>query len=162
VSVAQIPIKETEKTMKGNFMKNRKTVTKLAFSLAILLTLDALEAQAKTAPVYVSFAPVGLTMNQTARVNLVNLGVPNGVLIRWSFIDATGLILAQSTAVLQIGKTVSVDFKRQSPMSEARTEVQAQVEILTPEVPSESLRLSVEVFNNDSGATTVCMGAAAP
>ena len=143
-------------------MKNRKTITKLAFSLAILLTLDALEAQAKTAPVYVSFPPVGLTMNQTARINLVNLGVPNGMLISWSFIDATGLILAQSTAVLQIGKTVSVDFKRQSPMSGARTEVQAQVEILTPEIPSESLRLSVEVFNNDSGATTVCMGAAAP
>jgi hypothetical protein len=101
-------------------------------------------------------------MNQTARVNLVNLGVANGMLIRWSFIDATGLILAQSTAILQMGKIVSVDFKRQGPISQVRTELQAQVEILTPEVPSQSLRLSVEVFNNNSGATTVCMGAAAP
>ena len=148
--------------MKCNSVKNRKPITKLALSLAILLTLGALEAQAKTVPVYVTFAQVGITMNQTARVNLVNLGAPNGMLIRWSFIDATGLILAQSTAVLQMGKIVSVDFKRQGSNTQVRTEVQTQVEILTPEVPSESLRLSVEVFNNDSGATMVCMGVAAP
>jgi len=116
--------------MKDNFMKNRKTITKLTVSLAILLTLGTLEAQAKTPPVNVSFAPVGLTMNQTARVNLVNLGVPNGMLIRWSFIDATGVILAQSTAVLQMGKIVSVDFKRQGPLSPVRTEVQARLRSL--------------------------------
>jgi hypothetical protein len=39
--------------------------------------------------------------------------------------------------------------------------VRAQLEIVTPGVPSESLRRSLEVFNNDTGATTVCMGGAA-
>jgi len=143
-------------------MKNQHPLTKLTLLLAMLLTLGATHAQAKILPVSISFAPVGITMNQTARINLVNLDVPNGMLIRWHVIDATGLTLAQSTAILQMGKIVSVDFKRPGPISQVRAEVQAQVEILTPGVPSQSLRLSLEVFNNDSGATTVCIGGATP
>jgi len=142
-------------------MKNRNPITKLGLLLAMLLTLGATQAQAKILPVSISFAPVGITMNQTARLNLVNLDVPNGMIIRWNFIDAAGVTLAQSAVILQMGKIVSVDFKRPGdPASQIRAEVRVQVEIFTPEVPSESLRRSLEVFNNDSGATTVCMGAA--
>ena len=43
-----------------------------------------------------------------------------------------------------------------------RAEVRAQVDIVTPGVPSEGLRRSLEVFNNDTGATSVLMGGAAP
>ena len=144
-------------------MKNRNPITKLGLLLAIFLTLGTTQAQAKILPVSISFAPVGITMNQTARLNLVNLDVPNGMIIRWNFIDAAGVTLAQSAVILQMGKIVSVDFKRPGdPISQIRAEVRAQVEIFTPGVPSESLRRSLEVFNNDSGATTVCIGAAGP
>ena len=71
------------------------------------MTVGAARAQADILPgVSISFAPVGLTMNQTARLNLINTGVPNGMLINWRFIDASGLALAQSLVTLPLGKIV--------------------------------------------------------
>jgi hypothetical protein len=133
----------------------------LMLLFGVLLTLGAARAQADILPgVSISFAPVGITMNQTARINLVNIDVPNGMLISWQFIDSSSLTLAQSTVSLPLGKIVSVDFRPQG--GPLRAVVRAQVDIVTPNVPSESLRRSLEVFNNDIGATTVCMRDAAP
>jgi hypothetical protein len=143
-------------------MRNRNLLTKLTLLVAVLLTLGAARAQANILPgVSISFAPVGITMNQTARVNLVNIDVPNGMLVSWRFIGVTGLTLAQVTVTLPMGKIVSVDFKRPGDPIQSRAEVRAQVDIVNPGVPSESLRRSLEVFNNDTGATTVCIGGAA-
>ena len=145
-------------------MKKQNPLTKLTLLLAVLLTLGAARAQADILPgVSISFAPVGITMDQTARLNFVNIDVPNGMLIHWRFIDANGLTLAQSVVTLPLGKIISVDFRRPGdPIAQSRAEVRAQVDIVTPGIPSESLRRSLEVFNNDTGATTVCMGGAAP
>jgi hypothetical protein len=153
--------------MKGNqaIMKIQNPLTKPTLLLALLLTLGATRAQADILPgVSINFAPVGLTMDQTARLNLVNIGVPNGMLISWSFIDANGVTLAQSSATLPLGKIVSVDFRRQTGPGPTylRAEVRAQVDIISAGIPSESLRRTLEVFNNDTGATTLCMGGAAP
>jgi len=152
-------------------MKNQKPLTKLTLLFAVLLTVGATQAQADILPgVSITFAPVGLTRDQTARLNLVNIAVPNGMLVSWRFIDATGLTLAQSVVTLPLGKIVSVDYRRSGsplppntdPPEQIRAEVRAQVDIINPSVPSESLRRSLELFNNDTGATTVCMGGAAP
>jgi hypothetical protein len=152
-------------------MKNGNPLTKLKL-LAVLLTLGLAVAQADIlAGVSIGFAPVGLTMDQTARLNLVNIGVPNGILITWRFMDASGAVITkpQEQLFLPFGKIVSVDFKRHldplpktDPAGQLRAEVRAEIEILTPGVLSESLRRSLEVFSNDTGATTVCMGGAAP
>ena len=86
-------------------MKKRNLLTKLSLLLAVLLTLGAARTQADILPgVSIGFAPVGLTMSQTARLNLVNSDVPNGMLVTWRFIDASGLTLAQSTVSLTMGK----------------------------------------------------------
>jgi hypothetical protein len=150
-------------------MKRRNPLTKLTVLLAVLLTLGAARVQADILPgVTIGFAPVGITMDQTARLNLVNIDVPNGMFINWRFIDASGLTLAQSTVMLPMGKIVSVDFRRPGvPLPPntpdlIRAEVRAQIQIVSAGIPSESLRRSLEVFNNDTGATTVCMGGAAP
>jgi hypothetical protein len=66
-------------------MKNQNPLTKLTLLLAMLLTLGATQTQAKILPVSISFAPVGITMDQTERLNLVNMDVLNGMLIRRSF-----------------------------------------------------------------------------
>ena len=112
--------------------------------------------------VSVSFAPVGLTLDQTARLNLVNMNTPNGITVSWRFMDAQGTVLAQSSTTLGVGKIVSVDFKRHSLPGESpvqlRAEVQVQVDIITYGVPSDGLRRSLEVFNNYTGETTVYMG----
>ena len=150
-------------------MKKRKPLAKLRLLLAVLLTLNACQAQGDILPgVTISFAPVGITMYQTARLNFVNNDVPNGMLINWRFVDASGVTLAQSTVMLPLGKIVSVDFRRPgvplppNPPDPIRAEVRAQVQIVSAGIPSESLRRSLEVFNNDTGATTVCMSAVAP
>jgi hypothetical protein len=112
----------------------------------------------------INFAPVGLTTSQTARLNLVNMDVPNGITVSWRFIDASGITLAQSVTTLSMGKTASVDYKRhpdplpgESP-EQLRAEVRVQLDIFTYGVSSDSLRRSLEVFDNFSGATTVYMG----
>ena len=149
-------------------MKNRNPLTKLTLLFVVLLTLGAARAHADILPgVSISFAPVGLTMDQTAQLNFVNIGVPNGMFINWRFIDASGLTLAQAAVMLPMGKIVSVDFRRPGgPLPPntpdlIRAEVRAQVQVVNPGIPSESLRRSLEVFNNNTGATTVCMGGAA-
>ena len=150
-------------------MKKRNPLAKLTLVFALLLTLGAARAQADILPgVTISFAPIGLTMDQTARLNFVNNDVPNGMLINWRFIDASGFTLAQSTVMLPLGKIVSVDFRRPGvPLPPntpdlIRAEVRAQVQIVSAGIPSESLRRSLEIFNNNTGATTVYMGGATP
>jgi len=114
----------------------------------------------------ISFAPVGLTLDQTARLNLVNMNVANGITVSWRFMDAKGSILTQSSTTLGVGKIVSVDFKRPTdplpgapgePPVQLRAEVQVQIDIMTFGVPSDGLRRSLEVFNNYTGDTTVYM-----
>lgn len=150
-------------------MKNQNPRTGFMLLVALLLTLGATQAQADILPgAVIGFAPVGITMDQTARLNLLNNDVPNGMLVNWRFIDASGATLAQSSVMLPPGKIVSVDYRRHGdplpPKSDTpdtmRAEVRVQVEIANPGVPSESLRRSLEVFNNDTGTTTVCMGGA--
>ena len=152
-------------------MKNRSLLAKVTLLFAALLTLGAARSQADILPgVSISFAPVGITMDQTARLNLVNVGVPNGMLVSWRFIDATGFTLAQSAVTLPLGKIVSVDFRRPGdplppntyPPDVLRAEVRAQVDIVSAGIPSESLRRSLEVFDTSSGATTVFMGGTTP
>jgi hypothetical protein len=134
-------------------MKNHNPLTRFGLLFAVLLTFGAAQAQADILPgATIDFAPVGITMDQTAQLNLLNNDIPNGMLVRWRFIDAGGTALAQST-ILPLSKIVSVDYRRPGdPLppntdlsSAVRAEVRAQVEIVNPGVPSESLRRSLEV-----------------
>src|SRR4030095_3662043 len=143
-------------------MKNRNPLSKPTLLFAVLLTLGAARVQADILPgVSISFAPVGLTMNQTARLTLCNTGVRNGRLVNWRFIDASGLTLAQSLVTLPLGKIVSVDFRRPGvplppntdPPDVLRAGVRAQRDIVSAGVPSESLRRSLAVFDTSIAAT---------
>ena len=128
--------------------------------LAVLLTFGAATAQTNVLPLAsIGFPPVGLTMYQTSQLNLVNTSAPGGILVNWRFIDANGVVLAQSTITLPLGTIVSVVYARQGGL--LRAEVRAQVDIFTS-VSADSLRASLEVFNNDTGATTVFVGGSAP
>jgi hypothetical protein len=146
------------KTMIGktNKMKNRTPLIRLALLFVVLLTLGTATARANILPLAsIGFAPVGVTLSQTARINLVNTSEPGGIFVNWRFIDANGVVLAQSSVSLPLGMIVSVEYRRQGGLP--RAEVRAKVDIFTS-VSAESLRASLEVFNNDSGATTLVMG----
>jgi hypothetical protein len=76
-------------------------------------------------------------MDQTARLNLLNDEVPNGIIVTWRFIDASGVVLMkpQEQLFLPFGKIVSVDFKRHrdplpktDPAGQLRAEVRAQID----------------------------------
>jgi hypothetical protein len=136
---------------------------KLATSKSVNASQSGMPEDIRPA-IRIEFAPVGLTMSQTARLNLVNMDVANGISVSCRFIDASGLTLAQSVTTLSMGKTTSVDYKRQtntlpgeSP-EQLRAEVRVQLDILTYGVSSDSLRRSLEVFDINTGATTVYMG----
>ena len=110
----------------------------------------------------IRLAPVGLTIGQTARLNLVNINVANGITVSCSFIDASGNTLAQSVTTLSLNEITSFDFKRGDAPEEfpqqLRAEVRVQLDIFTDGVSSDSLHRSLEVFDNSSGATTVYIG----
>jgi len=171
-------------------MKNRNTqftaiLLVLAFALAPIVQARPGPSPGPTRPpanervsansedilpaVSINFAPVGLTMAQTARLNLVNINVPNGITVNCRFVDAGSNTLAQSAVTLSMGKITSVDFKRhQDPLPGAespgplRTEVRAEIEIVTAGVSNDSLRRSLEVFDTVGGMTSVFMGSANP
>ena len=110
----------------------------------------------------ISLAPVGLTVGQTARLNLINMNVANGITVSCSFIDASGNTLAQSVTTLSLNEIASFDFQRGDAPGESpqqlRAEVRVQLDIFTDGVSSDSLHRSLEVFDNSSGATTVYIG----
>ena len=125
----------------------------IAFVLAFI-TLGADKAQA----IIINWRPVGLTFGQTARLTFANIGEIRGIVINWRFIDADGEIVATSERTLTIpfGKMVSVDLDRNTlPRPEARVQIRAEVEVLTHGNPRNDLSTSLEVFDNDTGKTTV-------
>jgi hypothetical protein len=94
--------------------RNRNPLTKLTLLFAVLVTLGAARVQADILPgVSISFAPVGLTMDQTARLNLVNTGVPNGMLINKDILSLIICILAVYTASALFATGVYFILRRQ-------------------------------------------------
>jgi hypothetical protein len=54
---------------------------------------------------------------------------------------------------------VSVDLGRDTlPQPDPRVRIRAEVEVLTPGNPDKNLSTSLEVFDNDTGKTTVFIG----
>jgi hypothetical protein len=130
-------------------------MTKLILLFTILLTLGAARAQAVIGPEYF---PVGITFGQTARLTFANIGEIRGFIVNWRFIDADGVIVARSEQPLTIpfGKMVSVDLNRDTlPRTDPRVQIRAQIEVLSPGNPRQTLRQSLEVFDNASRKTTV-------
>jgi hypothetical protein len=134
-------------------MKTRTSLILSTFTLAFL-TLGAMQAQA----FIVNWRPVGITFGQTARVTLANTGEIRGFIINWRFLDSDGVVIAQSERPLTVpfGKMVSVDLNRDAlSRTDARVQIRAEVEVLTPGNTDKTLSTSFEVFDNADGKTTV-------
>jgi len=134
-------------------MKTRTSLILSTFILAFLI-LGAMQAQAFV----IDWRPVGITFGQTARLTFANIGEIRGFIINWRFIDADGVIVARSERPLTIpfGKMVSVDLDRDTlGRTDPRIQIRAEVEAVTPRDPDKNLSTSLEVFDNDTGKTTV-------
>ena len=106
----------------------------------------------------IDWHPVGITRGQTACLTFANTGETRGIVINWRFIDADGEIVARSEQPLTIpiGKMISVDLDRDTlPRNETRVQIRAEVQVLIPGHPQNNLSVCLEVFDNDTGKTTV-------
>src|SRR5437762_5080780 len=126
--------------------------------VAAVLALAATRAEAF---IIVNYGQsIGITFGQTARLNFANVGEVNGIIINYRIIDADGVTLAQSERPLTIplGRIVSVDLDRDTlPRTDPRIQIRAEFEVRT-RTDLANLRTSLELFNNDTGRTTLFIG----
>ena len=133
-------------------MKTRTTLILSTFMLAFL-TLGAMQAQAFV----VNWRPVGITFGQTARVTAANTGT-SAITISGTFLDSDGIILARfDSQVIEPGKMMSFDLNADDIIRESNR-IQIRGVIEGPEPHLRGAAISVEVFDNADGKTTVFIG----
>ena len=125
-------------------MKTRTTSSILIALLLAFLTLGVTKAQAFV----INWRPVGITFGQTARVTSANTGT-TAIIINGVFLDSEGTVLAQfDRQVIEPGKMMSFDFV----WGESN---RIQIRVVISGDTLRGLLTSTEVFENDTGKTTV-------
>jgi hypothetical protein len=100
--------------------------------------------------------PFGISDGQTLRVVAVNLGTNQTVNVAVKFLDSDGSLLFQKPSIaIPSGKMSSFDYPRPSTNGET-----ARIQIRPVAVTSEHfskgcIHLTVEIFNDEDGKTTV-------
>ena len=123
------------------------TRSRLAF-----LVLGAMQAQAI---IIINSRPVGITFGQTARINLSNTSDSAIIIIGGKFFDSDGNILAEfGRQLIEPGKIMSFDLNADDIIREGKR-IQIRGVIESPEPHLRGVAISVEVFNNADGKTTV-------
>ena len=128
-------------------MKTRTTSSILVLILAFFI-LGAMQAQA----IIVICQPVGITLGQTARLTAANTG-DRSIIVSGMFVDSEGTVLGRfDRQVIQPGKMMSFDLNRDNIAREGNR-IQIRVDLSADS--SRGLVSSAEVFENDTGKTTV-------
>ena len=131
-----------------------KTPTTPPILVAILLAFLALGATKAQAFIDI-YRPVGITFGQTARVTSANTGT-RAIIIDYTFLDGEGAVLAQfARQVIEPGKMMSFDLNADDIVRENN---RIQIRVVISGDTSKGLLTSIEVFENDTGKTTVFLG----
>src|SRR5882724_5950691 len=135
-------------------MKTRNTPSMLIAILLAFLALGVTKAQA-----FIDiYRPVGITFGQTTRVTAANTGTTAFVIDGCKFLDSDGNVLAEfARQVIEPGKMMFFDLNADDIVRESNR-IQIRVVIEGPQRHLDNLRLSLEVFNNADGKTTVFLG----
>jgi hypothetical protein len=132
-----------------------QTRTTPSILVAILLAFLALGATTAQALVVIGGRPVGITFGQTARVTAANTGT-RAIIVDWTVLDSEGAVLAQLVRqVIEPGKMMSFDLNADDVVREGER-IQIRVDISGDNL--RRLLTSTEVFENDTGKTTVFIG----
>ena len=104
--------------------------------------------------------PFGLAQGQTARLTLFNSGDTAAVGPEYRFVNHRGEILAGEDRIVVLpGQFRSFDFDLPNPPPGTPVDpfgrIQLRVEVLNPD--TKNLHVSVEIFENVSGRTTVVL-----
>jgi hypothetical protein len=145
----------------------------LQYTCLFGLMATGLSAQVAPATVETS-GMVGLAFGETARLNVLNPGVPASTTpmscsAAVSFLDSTGTVLKSTTLTIAPGKSAWFDLRSDSDLDLAitdRREIRATLTIApvpaatstTPIVPGCMYVKTLEVFDNASLRTLVVLG----
>ena len=137
-----------------NQIKTRNTPSLLIALLLGFLALGATKAQAF---IIEGGRPVGIALGQTARVNILNTGDRAFIIDGSKFLDDDGNVIATFRGTIDPGKTMSFDLDGDTvPRTENRIEIHVVIEGPVPHL--KGALISLEVFNNADGRTTVFLG----
>ena len=120
--------------------------------IVLLLAFLALGVTKAQAIVVVGGRPVGITFGQTARVNILNTGDRAFIIDGGKFLDNDGNVIATFRGTIDPGKTMSFDLNGDTLAR--RVEIHVVIEGPVPHLAV----ISLEVFNNADGRTTVFLG----
>jgi hypothetical protein len=136
-------------------IKTQTSLTKRLSALALAAILSV-SACAELAAQTWWGNPVGITFGQTARVTAANAGTRGTTITGITFLNSEGNVLGQfERQVIEPGKMMSFDLNADDiPRESNRIQIRAVIGIPPPE-PEKNLRMTLEVFDNDTGKTTV-------
>ena len=124
----------------------------LSVLILAFVTLAAMQVQA----IIIYDHPVGITFGQTARMTAANTGARAITIIGVTFLDSEGNVLGQfPTETIEPGKMISFDLNADDIV---RENSRIQIRIVLSADTSRGLVTSTEVFENDTGKTTVFIG----
>ena len=119
--------------------------------IALLLAFLALGVTKAQAFIDI-YRPVGITFGQTARVTAANTGTTS-IIINYTILDGEGAVLAQLVGqVIEPGKMTSFVLNADDVVREGE---RIQIRVVLSGDRLRGLLTSTEVFENDTGKTTV-------
>jgi hypothetical protein len=140
-------------------MKTRTTPSILIALLLAFLALGVSEAQASDPsqiPANLQnyiIRPVGITFGQTARVTAANTGTTAIPIESMKFLDSDGIVLAEFAGLaIDPGNMISFDLNADDFLREGE---RIEIRVVVTADTARGLLISTEVFENDTGKTTV-------
>ena len=101
----------------------------------------------------------GLARGQIARINAVHIGDARikPIEITTEFVNASGVELARDTKTVPPGQAVYFDFQFNASLEGNRQQVRALIGARGPASPDQHLKISIEVFDGDTGKNAAYM-----
>jgi hypothetical protein len=102
----------------------------------------------------------GLARGQIARINAVHLGDPaiKPIELTTTFVNASGVSLSHDVKTVHSGEAIYFDFEFDASLAGNRQELRALVGAKGPANPDKHLKITIEVFDGDTGKNTVFIG----
>jgi hypothetical protein len=143
-------------------MKPQTTLTKLLSALALAVVFSVFSAPSALAgpQPHLKTGMFGVARGQIARINACHIGDPGlrPIDVEMLFLDATGAVVARDNQALPPGPCVVFDLPFDAGRADNRMELRVIVDASRPPNPNTNLRISVEVFDADTGKNTVYIG----
>lgn len=143
--------------------KSSLTLIVAFLTIAVLMAVSAIPAEAFL--IQEKTGMIGVTDGQTLRVNVTNLGSNAGPSPHIKVFDAMGNVVARfDSDRLPAGISMSFDLNRDDILdSRGRLELRVETELEVPDDTNsrrvrDSIRITVEIFDNATGKTEVFWG----